>query len=236
MSDQEIAVELAGQPSTERLSAAEAVVRTICRSIKNGEFPLGERLPSEAKLAALYDVSRPVVREALRSCAGLGLTETKSGSGTFVVATKADVRLPLGQYTVQDLYEARPHIEAPAASLAALRRSASDLTVMRQTLDAMSIETNPRALVDLDAAFHIAIAHASRNRVFERMTTEIRDALAQQSEILTIIADRHQESDEEHRRILAAIETGDPGEASAAMLAHLDVVHERILSLLEVQR
>ena len=53
-------------------------------------------------LAQQYGVSRSVVREALRSCASLGLTETRTGKGTFVVADRVGGDLALGQYSARD--------------------------------------------------------------------------------------------------------------------------------------
>ena len=63
-----------------------------------------------------------MVREALRSCTALGLTVTKTGRGTFVVANRAAEDLDLGLFSARGLTEARPHIEVPAAELAAERR------------------------------------------------------------------------------------------------------------------
>jgi GntR family transcriptional repressor for pyruvate dehydrogenase complex len=95
----------------------------------------------------------------------------------------------------------------------------------------MAAETDPRKMVALDTAFHAALAAASGNRVFEDVIREIRPALAQQSEVLTIVSDRKHDSDQEHRRILAAIERGDAEAASAAMRAHLGVVGSIMESL-----
>ena len=58
----------------ERVSAAEAVLRSIRHDIESGVYEIGAKLPSEAALASRYGVSRPVVREALHSCATLGMT------------------------------------------------------------------------------------------------------------------------------------------------------------------
>ena len=122
----------------ERVSAAEAVLRSIRHDIESGEYEVGAKLPSETELASRYGVSRPVVREALHSCATLGMTETKTGRGTFVIATAANTGLRLGRYSARDLFEARPHIEVPAAALAAERRTEADLQVLRETHAAMS--------------------------------------------------------------------------------------------------
>lgn len=195
-------------------------------------FPVGSKLNSEAALAQNYGVSRSVIREALRSCTALGLTVTKTGKGTFVIADKVANDLTLGQYSARDLTEARPHIEVPAAGLAAERRTAEELETLRQLVASMAEETDPEAWVTLDSSFHAAIARASGNKVFASVVADIRDALAHQSETLNMVADRQHASDIEHQRILAAIEAGSADDARDAMAHHLDAVGRALDSIL----
>ena len=213
----------AGQPIV-RVGAAEAVLRSLRAAIEEGKLPVGTKLSSEAALAQQYAVSRSVIREALRSCASLGLTVTRTGKGTFVISDRVASDLTLGQYSARELTEARPHIEVPAAGLAAERRSDEELAFLRDVVQSMCTEDDPEAWVSLDASFHSAIARASGNRVFESVVADIRDALAHQSETLNMVAGRQQKSDVEHRRILDAIEAGSADEASAAMREHLAAV------------
>lgn len=215
-----------------RLSAAEAVFSTIRQDIESGAVEVGAKLSSEATLAGQYGVSRSVIREALRSCNALGLTVTKTGKGTFVVANKVANDLTLGQYSARDLNEARPHIEVPAAGLAAQRRSEDDLKQLRGLMEEMLGENDPESWVSLDAAFHSIIARASGNKVFESVVADIREALAHQSETLNMVADRRHASDDEHLRIIQAIDAGDAKAAEAAMAAHLEAVSVALDSIL----
>lgn len=215
-----------------RLSAAEAVFNALRQEIEAGRVTVGSKLSSEATLAARYGVSRSVVREALRSCTALGLTVTKTGKGTFVVADKIANDLSLGQYSARDLTEARPHIEVPAAALAALRRSDEDLQELKDVMQGMLHETDAESWVQLDSAFHAGIARASGNRVFASVVADIRDALAHQSETLNIVADRRLASDAEHRDILSAIEAGNAEAAAEAMAGHLEAVGAAVDSIL----
>jgi GntR family transcriptional regulator, transcriptional repressor for pyruvate dehydrogenase complex len=215
-----------------RLSAAEAVFNAIRGDIQSGALAVGAKLSSEAALASQYGVSRSVIREALRSCTALGLTVTKTGRGTFVVADQVANDLVLGQFSARDLTEARPHIEVPAAGLAAERRTPEDLEILRGMMASMAAETDPEAWVALDSSFHAAIARASGNKVFESVVADIRDALAHQSETLNMVADRQHASDVEHRLILDAIEAGSAADASAAMGEHLRAVGEALDSIL----
>lgn len=204
----------------------------IRQDIESGRLTVGTKLSSEATLSQQYGVSRSVIREALRSCTALGLTVTKTGRGTFVVANKVANDLTLGQYSARDLTEARPHIEVPAAGLAAERRNDDELETLRHIVAAMATETDPESWVALDSSFHAAIARASGNKVFASVVADIRDALAHQSETLNMVADRQHASDVEHQEILAAIEAGSAEKARAAMARHLQAVGLALDSIL----
>lgn len=213
----------AGQP-VERFSAAEAVFKDLLAQIQEGRLAVGEKLPSEAALAQGYGVSRSVIREALRSCAALGLTVSRTGKGTFVVSQRVAEDLALGAYSARDLHEARPHIEVPAAGLAARRRTEEDVRFLQDVVAAMAAEDDPQAWVELDTSFHAAVARISHNRVFEKVIADIREALFHQSETLNVVAARQKRSDEEHLRIFHAIRDGAADEAEAAMQDHLSAV------------
>ena len=106
-----------------RTSVADAVLTDLREAISSGAIPVGTRLPAEAVLSERYGVSRPLVREALRSLQALGLTRTRTGSGTFVIADRLNPSTTFGDFSSRDLVEARPHVEVPAAGFAAERRS-----------------------------------------------------------------------------------------------------------------
>lgn len=113
----------------------EETVVSILRLIKLGLLPPGERLPSERELARRLEVSRPTVREALRSLAQTGYLKTLRGrtGGTYVLDWRPEpsdeqVRA-LAQEMGDDLLDAldfRLVIETGAAALAAERCCTQD--------------------------------------------------------------------------------------------------------------
>jgi GntR family transcriptional repressor for pyruvate dehydrogenase complex len=211
-----------------RRNAAESVFEDLCSAIESGELPVGVKLPPEAALAERYGVSRSVVREALRSCQALGLTATKTGSGTIVVAARASAP-HYGRFSPEDLIEARPYIEVPAAGWAARRRTETQLAELSRLVEAMHAETDPARWVKLDTQFHLGIAQASGNEVFATVIAAIRDALSEQSRLLNAsIARRRGASNHEHRTILDAIASGDFADASDSMRQHLDQVEDAV--------
>ncbi len=211
-------------PVAARVSAAEAVLADLRRAITSGDLPVGARLPSESALAARYGVSRSVVREALRSCEALGLTRTRTGSGTWVVSATVASALTVGDWSSRDIVEARPHIEVPAAGLAARRRSDADCTTLQRLVEGMDATTDPARWVGLDADFHAAIARATGNPLLVALQTTMRAALSRQSETLNLVGHRREAANREHAAIAAAIVDGAPDRAEAAMTEHLDRV------------
>jgi DNA-binding FadR family transcriptional regulator len=218
----------AGQHPVVRVSAAETIFSALRSAIESGELAVGTKLSSETLLAQQYSVSRSVVREALRSTTALGLTSTQTGKGTFVVAGRVARDLVLGSFSARELSEARPHIEVPAAQLAAQRRTADLLDTLRGIVESMLEEDDPQVWVNLDGSFHAEIARASGNGVFGQVVEAIREAMAIQSETLNLIAGRMRASNAEHQAILKAIADGSGEKAAQAMRSHLSSVNESL--------
>jgi len=213
------------------VSAMEAVLAHLRASIERGEHAVGDKLPSEAALSREFEVSRSVVREALRGLQALGMTESKTGKGTFVTATGPVENPTFGPYSARDLIEVRRHVEIPVAGYAAVRRSQDDLDLLAHLVERMDTETDNTAWVALDSLFHITIAQASGNPVFGKVIEEIRDALARQSAFLNQLGDRRRQSNVEHRAIVTAIADGSESAAVAAMTAHLQHVENTLTSI-----
>lgn len=222
-------------PLPRRVSAMEAVFGHLRSSIERGQYVVGDKLPSEAELCRTLEVSRPVLREALRALQAMGLTVSKSGKGTFVVANTVEDPT-FGDYAASDLLEVRRHVEIPVAGYAALRRTPEDLDHLSHLLDRMEQETDTTAWVAMDTVFHLAVAEASRNPVFRRVIEEIRDALARQSTFLNELGGRREQSNCEHRAILEALADGSEHDAVEAMSHHLLRVETTLTNIVRPER
>lgn len=223
---------LADAQPINRKNAAEAVFDDIHSAITSGRLAIGTRLPSEAHLAERYGVSRPIVREALRSLQTLGLTRTRTGSGTYVMTATPPSELNYGSYSARDLIEARPFIEVPSAGWAALRRTEAQLEVLLDLCDRMESEERPHAWVLLDGEFHCAIAEASANGLFAKVVADAREALSRQSGMVNLMAGRRVASNLEHRRIVEGIRRGSAPEAREAMELHLGQVKQVVTTII----
>jgi GntR family transcriptional repressor for pyruvate dehydrogenase complex len=153
--------------------------------------------------------------------------------GRFVIGDRVRSEPVFGRYTVQALREARPHIEVPAAGLAALRRTDEQLERLRALVSGMDVVNDPSEWVRLDGEFHLCIAQSSGNVVFASVVDDIREALSEQSKMLNTVPLRKEASGVEHRAIVAAIAEGSSERASAAMAQHLQIVEDAVTRLLQ---
>lgn len=218
-----------------RVSAMEAVLTHLRGAIERGEYAIGDKLPSEAELCRRLEVSRPVLREALRALQVMGLTVSRTGKGTFVIANTVEDPT-FGDYAASDLLEVRRHVEIPVAGYAATRRTPENLDHLAHLLDRMERETDTTAWVAMDTIFHIAVAEASQNPVFRRVIEEIRDALARQSAFLNELGGRREQSNREHRAIVEALIDGSETDAVEAMSHHLDRVETTLTDIVRPAR
>ena len=70
---------------TEPRRLYEQIAQQLAKSIADGKYEVGQRLPSERELAQAFDVSRPTVREAIIALELDELVEVRLGSGVYVV-------------------------------------------------------------------------------------------------------------------------------------------------------
>ncbi|MEV6589741.1 FadR/GntR family transcriptional regulator [Streptomyces acidicola] len=215
-------------------------VEEIGRRIIRGDHPPGSVLYPE-KLETELGVSKTVVREALRVLASKGLIESRQKRGT-TIRPRADWNLldsdllrwqgssaPTDSF-LEDLAEVRAIVEPAGARLAASRRTESDLTALRQALDAMAAAgTDTEAMVEADLAFHRALLDAAHNELLSRMEVVIEAGLGIRDRI--VHGARHfSDSVPVHEELLQAVEAGDPDAAAAAAQALLAQASEDLVA------
>ncbi|KQM67975.1 GntR family transcriptional regulator [Sphingomonas sp. Leaf17] len=157
-------------------SMTDVLFAKLETDILDGVLAPGAQLPTQKTIAEDEGVSRTVVREAVARLEARGLVIARQGSGVYVAD---DARYRAFQVTREELselsdvirlLETRMAIESEMAALAAARRTTEDLGAMRQALRRMDeMSDDPVAAAAADAAFHLAIAHATRNDYFVRL-------------------------------------------------------------------
>ena len=190
----------------------------------------GAALPGERELAKRLGVSRPSVREALRTLERMGVLDVRHGAGTRAAASGADVlRTPLAfllaldRPSIEDLHETRTLLEVHLAGRAAERRTDEDLAALSSALDAMRAHlSDPKAVTDPDVRFHRAIATASHNRLLERIMNGLQENIRELIDAAWPANRSMRTSWDMHRAIYEAIRLGDPAAARKAMGRHME--------------
>lgn len=223
--------------TAKRKSLGEMVFDQMLRSIKSGTYAPDERLPTEHDLAAEYQVSRPIVREALRKLRDQGLIYSRQGSGSFV--RQMGLRQPLGFGVVENItglarcYEFRLMLEPAAAEAASLRYRPQSLSPITDALAALRDATaRNRHREDADFAFHMAIARASENQyvvtAIEALESHIAVGMQFHGQSLKLSAGGLERVYAEHKAIHDAIRDRDGAVARQLMLDHLTHSRDRL--------
>lgn len=190
----------------------------------------GVLLPGERELAKRLGVSRPSVREALRTLERMGALDIRHGAGTRAAASGAEVlRTPLAfllaldRPSIEDLHETRTLLEVHLAGRAAERRTAEDLEALSSALEAMRTRlSDPEAVTDPDLRFHCAIATASHNRLLERLMNGLQENIRELIDAAWPGNRSMKSSWERHRAIYDAVRRGDAAAARREMTRHMD--------------
>jgi GntR family transcriptional repressor for pyruvate dehydrogenase complex len=213
----------------ERLS--DRLAARLIEQIESGRLRLGERLPSEAQMAAMHGVSRSVVREAVHQVKSRGMVRARQGSGVFVSfqprqrALAFDPRVLESMDAVVQVVELRRVLEGEMAALAAQRASRAQVIEIRRALQVVDAATRAGELgVEEDFAFHRAIGEATGNPQFVRLLSFIEQYLLDAMRITKGNEARRaewlQQVHDEHHAILEAVAAGDAAAARRAAIRH----------------
>ena len=195
-------------------SRADFVYDSLRDAIWEGRFARGERLREE-EIARVLGVSRTPVREALQRLQQHGLLVVGAGRGLVVAE--------LSKQQVLELYAMREILEGSAARFAAQHATATEIEILYrlQRELAQAGADDPLVLLNLNRRLHQAIYEAAHNQYLLATLNSLHDSLALLHSTTFRVPTRRRESDEEHRRIVAAIEGRDPEAAERAAREHI---------------
>jgi GntR family transcriptional repressor for pyruvate dehydrogenase complex len=222
----------------EHSRTADEVARQIEALILEGVLRDGDRLPAERELAADMEVSRPILRDALKALEARGLLATRPGGGTFVANIVGEVFAdPMRQLiathpkATADYLEYRREVEAVAAELAARRATPADKALLEDVIQRMhhAHEHGDFAeQVEIDAEFHNAVVEAAHNFVLLHTMRSCYRLLAEgvfynRSKVFDLPGARDRLL-AQHVAIFEAIRDGKPEEARKAAIDHIAFV------------
>jgi GntR family transcriptional regulator, galactonate operon transcriptional repressor len=183
------------------------------------EYPTpGSRLPKEAELAERFQVSRIVIREAMKILEDRGMVEVRAGRGTLTVSPKPDrVKESLlwlfrdqpipTLAEMESMLELRQVLEETSASLAAVRATPENLKEIEEALRGMAEGTKDLSYtVESDLHFHRAVMRAAHNPYLEVVLDPVMSVFLQQIKV----TDSFSTGLEMHRHIFEQIRDSNP--------------------------
>lgn len=232
-----------GTPKTRARSGRDRTLsdhayEQILAMISSGDAPVGAKLPTEHVLSERLEVSRPVLRQALKQLRENGVIVSRQGSGSFVQRRPEGAALdfaPVGSIAdIQRTFEFRAAIEGEAAYLASQRRTDADIARMRAALEELDRCIREDELgVDADEQFHEMICKASGNQYFSAARASMKSNILTGLNLtrnlsLTKPRERLALVQREHYDIFEAIGKRDCDAARAAMRTHVENARNRV--------
>jgi GntR family transcriptional repressor for pyruvate dehydrogenase complex len=214
--------------SVTKTNLYEQVADTLERAIIKSELK-AEKLPSEQELSKRFQVSRTVIREALKVLKERGLIESRNGEGSYISKPNTDTVssvinriIRMDNISDDDLHSTRLILETAGARLAAAHIQSADVEHLEYILKQMADKSLPLdERIGYDADFHISIARAGGNGLVgmfvEVMTILLKDYMSKGF----LATAQIKQTLSQHRRVLEAIKNRKPDEAENAIYDHL---------------
>lgn len=206
----------------------ELVLEAIRQAIIDGTLKPRERL-MEIQLAEELGVSRTPIREALRKLEMEGFIVMVPRKGAYV----ADLSFK----DIADVFEIRSALEGLAASLAAERITSEELEEMERCLVEKAeaiLENNMDKLVLVDTKFHETIYKASRNERLTNIINNLREQIQRYRATTLAYPGRMQESLDEHRAIVEALQARDVHLARQLAGEHIENAENSMIESIKV--
>jgi GntR family transcriptional repressor for pyruvate dehydrogenase complex len=223
----------------QKILVSDGVFEQIREMVHSGEFPSGERLPSEMKMAENLSVSRSSLREALNALVHLGYLY-RQNKGLYVTS-ETHWRTNLSfffsrsqeEQNIAEMIEVRKIIETELSALAAKRAEPEDIKSLDESLQQMKAHWgDPIAFSHSDHHFHLCIAKAAKNSLLGDFIDKIRDLLRDNITLIIQKSNISKRSLDYHHRIYEAIRDGDGNRARKVMAAHLADIEKEFVKIL----
>ena len=227
-----------------RRSVPEEVFEQIATDVLSGEMQPGEALPSERRLAEVFGVSRPAVREALKRLSAASLVEVRQGG----VTTVRDFRLHAGldllprllfrdgeldRAVFRSMLEARLRIGPKVAELAAERRGPELAELLQGSLRVLEAEDDPAEWQRGTLAFWDRVVDSAGSIVFRLMYNAFRDAYEPALDVLATSMTGEVKRPDAYRKLAGAICAGESGEAKKAANDVLELANTTMMAALD---
>jgi GntR family transcriptional repressor for pyruvate dehydrogenase complex len=219
----------------EKVNLYEKIVDGLEKVIM--ESKRDEKLPSESELARQFNVSKAVIREALKVLKDRGLIQSRNGDGSYItkpdtssVADAVNRIIRMENISDENIHNLRLILETATVKAATLHAKAEDIKKIEENLEIMSdLTLSESRRVETDIQFHLLIAQAGENALLT-MFVEVLMILLKGYMIKASTAKNYdrRNSINEHREIIDAIKKRELEYAEKAILNHIFAARKNV--------
>ena len=238
------------EPIAKRESLSGHLQAELTKAIKQGQYQPLQKIPTEYELCSIFNVSRTVVREAVKGLDAKGIVNVRKGSGVYVSEMSIQnasetLNLFFGLSSDQDLMlhaiDSRAMIEPMIAAKSAIVRTDEHILQLNHNMEKLHqcpLEDKIKE-AELDNQFHGILLDCINNPVLRLLIAPIFNLMPQFKHDVfakTIAGNMAEEKDkmlQYHQMITDAIVEKDVLKAESAMREHLKVTSENYLNSIE---
>lgn len=219
----------------ERYTLSKIVSDNLRQYIIEKKLKTGEKLPAERELAKMMEVSRVMIREALRSLESTGIIVIRHGEGAFVNTNDSSVILnhllyfwKLNNEKINELFELRHVLERAAIEQIIISGKVDHLKELENIIDRMKETSESKKFQEYDIEFHSCLIKATENDLFVQLTDIIIEYFSSISHSQMDLAERNKTVNE-HQLILEAVKQKNKKLALQFLKEHLEYSKKYIL-------
>lgn len=164
----------------QKSNLCDQLIPILINLIQKGEWESGQKLAGEIELANSFNVSRNIMREALKILETFGILEAKNGVGTFVSENAIENIQNMNFFyslknndSIITILELRLMLEPEAAYFAALRISDEDIINLKKRSDKLLKKYSDNYNYQDDFDLHLAIAGLSGNMLCKNLCSSL---------------------------------------------------------------
>lgn len=158
-------------------SACDFVIDTVREALIQKKLRPGDKLPSEAELAASMQVSRSTIREAMKVLSACGVVDIRRGNGTFICESGSQVSMDsvlfsflLSQPTVKEQQEFRAYMERIVMELVIRNATEDQIALLEENYAQLLKVSEDRELsTQNEMEFHALLGNFTGNRLISRV-------------------------------------------------------------------
>ena len=212
-----------------RASISEQVSNRILAMIKSGNLKSGDKLPTEQQMRIAFSISRPPLREALKSLTLIGVLESRQG-GRYTVTdlspsrlvTPFNVLLSVADHDLQVQFEARAVIELELVRFCTERANDDQRTrILSLAKDGHAFYENSVGFRLLDSEFHQAINEGANNTLLATISEALYNVAVDARRLASATPGVIEISINQHCRVAKAIAAGEADKAVQTYREHL---------------